>query len=62
MLFQTPRLIAWCSLLACVAAQAQITPGTRSATADELASLAAINRFRADPQGELSRMLGVAPE
>jgi MYXO-CTERM domain-containing protein len=61
MLFQTPRLIAWCSLLACVAAQAQITPGTRSATADELASLAAINRFRADPQGELSRMLGVAP-
>ena len=41
-------------------AQAAITAGTRLPTPDEQSSLDQINRFRADPQGELGRMLGVS--
>jgi hypothetical protein len=40
--------------------QAAITAGTRLPTAAEQGSLDQINRFRADPQGELGRMLGVS--
>ncbi|WP_144290182.1 PEP-CTERM sorting domain-containing protein [Ideonella sp. A 288] len=49
-------LIAVCG----VSAHAQITPGTRAPTVSEQQSFELINRFRADPQGELSRMLGVS--
>lgn len=41
-------------------AQAVISAGTRLPTAAEQASFDQINRFRADPQGELGRMLGVS--
>lgn len=41
-------------------AHAAITAGTRLPTADEQSSLDQINRFRADPQGELGRALGVS--
>lgn len=49
-------MLAMCA----VPAHAQITPGTRAPTAAEQQSFDLINRFRADPHGELSRMLGVS--
>lgn len=46
------------ALLATAPVQAQlITVGTQTADANELASFQLINRFRADPRGELGRML-----
>ena len=41
--------------------QAAITAGTLAPSVDGQASFDQINRFRADPQGELGRMLGVSP-
>ncbi|MDZ7857360.1 MAG: PEP-CTERM sorting domain-containing protein [Sphaerotilus sp.] len=49
-----------CALPAQAMAQAAISVGSLLPTADEQASLDQINRFRADPQGELGRMLGVS--
>lgn len=49
------------ALLLALPAQAAITPGSVAPSADAQNSLDLINRFRADPQGELGRMLGVAP-
>jgi 5-hydroxyisourate hydrolase-like protein (transthyretin family) len=59
---KTSHLLALAALLAAASlpAQAQITPGTRTSTVDEQASLDLINRFRADPQGELARMLNTS--
>jgi hypothetical protein len=48
-----------CALPAQAIAQAAISVGSLLPTANEQASLDQINRFRADPQGELGRMLGV---
>ena len=49
------------AVLFALPAHAAITPGSLSPSTDSQTSLDLINRFRADPQGELGRMLGVAP-
>lgn len=58
-----PRALLLAALVAfsfAQSAQAAISVGTLLPTADEQASLDQINRFRADPQGELGRILGVS--
>ncbi len=57
-----PRCLTVAVLCAsALSAQAAISFGTQAPSADEQLSMSLINRFRADPQGELARMLGVTP-